>query len=211
VRYPLLIALSLLGPGCADGTDPGDGSGTLVALVEASGRPDRTSVEVSLRAGDSPVAGANVVFTDVEREREVTAEMKGAGEYRATFPGYARTLRVRIVEGDDFLEGQLRGPAPHVITRPPNDAIVRRGQFTDLRVEWAADDPADRVEVDLDGLDRVELEGDPFTLDLPLAEVKDGEQDLSIRRETEVALEGGRPGSRMRARYEVDNRFTVER
>jgi hypothetical protein len=205
------LSLPLLCLACASGTDPGEGTGTLVALVEASGRPDRTSVEVSLVAGDSPVAGANVVLTDVESERDVTAEMKKAGEYRASFPGYARTIRIRVVEGDDFLEGQLEGPAPHVITRPPADAIVRRGDFTDLRIEWEAEDPADRVEVDLKGADRLELEGDPFTADIPLLDVDDGEQTLSVRRETEVHLAGGRPGSRMRARYEVDNRFTVER
>ncbi len=205
---PVVLAGALAA--CADGSDPGSGTGTLDARIELEGRPGRTTAELSLRAGGNPVAGANVVFTDVELGRKVTAEQKQAGNYRASFEGYVRTVRVRIVSGDDELEAQLLGPAPHVITRPENDVIVRRGAAEVLRVEWSAEDRAERAEVDPEKGETIELEGDPFTADVPLGVLEDGEQDLEVTRETSVELAGGVPGSRMRARYRMDNRFTLE-
>lgn len=202
---PLLLLVA-----CGNGTDSGSGTETLFTTIEVTGRPDDTKVEVELSARGNPVVGANVVFTDVDRELTVTAEGKNSGKYQANFSGYARTLRVKITSGEDTLEAQLRGPAPHVITRPPNDAIVRRADFEVLDVEWEADDPAESVEVIPEDGDKLELMQDDFEATLPLGPLKNGSQKLSVERETSVDLSGGTEGSRFRSRYKVDNRFTLE-
>lgn len=195
---------------CGNGTDSGSGTGTLFTTIEVTGRPDDTKIELELSARGNPVVGANVVFTDVDREQTVTAEGKNAGKYQANFNGYARTIRVQVTSGEDNLEAQLRGPAPHVITRPPNDAIVRRAEFEVLDVEWDADDPADSVEVIPEDGDKLKLDQDNFEATLPLGPLKNGSQKLSVERETSVDLSGGTEGSRFRSRYKVDNRFTLE-
>ena len=208
---PLAAALALALAACGSATDPGSGTRTLFATVEITGKPDNTKVEVELMARGNPVVGANVVFRDLERDLTVIADRGGkAGNYRAMFPGHARTLSLRIVAADDHLEATLEGPADHVITRPPNNAIVRRRDFEVLRVEWEADGGADRVEVKPEKGSLIRLEGDPFAADVPLGALPNGEQKISVTRETSVELRGGTSGSRMRARYEVDNRFTLE-
>lgn len=200
----------LLVAACGSPTDPGSGSGTLFATIEITAEPKSTKIEVELLARGNPVIGANVAFTDHDTDEAYVAEQNSAGSYRTTLEGYVRTLRVKVTAGEDDLEATLEGPAPHVITRPPNNAIVRRGDFDELLVEWEADDPADRVEIDPEDADRIELSDDPGSAELPIGGLKNGEQKLEVLRETSVELSGGATGSRMRSRYVVDNRFTLE-
>jgi hypothetical protein len=209
MRTSIAMLLPVLAA-CGGGTDAGSGTGTLFATIEVTGRPNDTKVELELSARGNPVIGANVVLTDVDRELPVTAEAKNAGRYDANFMGYARTIEVKIVAGEDELEASLEGPAPHVITRPPNDAIVRRADYEVLTVEWEADDPADSVEVAPEDGDKVNLEEDDFETDIPLGPLKNGSQKISVERATSVDLSGGTAGSRFRSRYKVDNRFTLE-
>lgn len=209
MRAAALIPLVALGAACGSATDPGSGTQTLTALVEIVAGPERTVVEVDLRAGMNPIAVADVTLEDVNRGNETTAE--GAdGSFRADFPGYARTIRIELDTPDgDQLEAQLQGPAPHVITRPPTGATVRRGDFETLLVTWDADESADAVEVAAGDGAPVRLDGDPGEAELPLAPLLNGPQTLRVIRETSVELRGGIPGSRMRSRYEVDNSFTL--
>lgn len=207
LAIPLLLSTTLA---CGNGTDSGSGTGTLFTTIEVSGRPDSTKVEAEITARGNPVVGANVVFTDVERSQPVTAEGKSSGKYQANFQGYVRTLKVQITSGDDTLEAQLEGPAAHVITRPPNDAIVRRADFEVLDVEWDADAAADSVEVVPEEGNKLSLDHDDFEATLPLGPLKNGSQKLSVERGTSVDLAGGTEGSRFRSRYKVDNRFTLE-
>jgi hypothetical protein len=207
VRFAGLLAFAV---GCGGKTDPGGGSGTLFVLAEISGKPDSTSIEIEVKARGNPVVGANVVLEDVDRGKTATAEGRAAGLYRAAIEGYARTLSLRIVSGDDDLDAQLEGPAPHTITRPGNDAIVRRKDFDTLLVQWEADEPADAVEIVPQGSDPISIDGDPFEFRIPLGGLESGEHKLSVTRETSVDLRGGDSGSRMRTRYTVDNRFTLE-
>jgi len=204
------LALASLVSACGPGTDSGSGSGTLFATIEVTGRSSDTKIELSLMARGNPVIGANVVFTDLDNDEAKTAEMKSQGNYRADFSRYARVLGVKITSGDDTLEASLAGPAPHVITRPANDFIVRRADFEVLQVEWEADDPADSVEVIPEDAQKVTLMDDPFEARIPLGALKNGAQKISVERETAVDLSGGTEGSRMRSRYKVDNRFTLE-
>src|SRR5688500_11513799 len=97
-----LAFAGLLAIGCG-ATDPGSGSNTLFVTAEVSGKPDSTSIEVEIKANGNPVVGANVVFEDQVRGNTATAEGKSAGLYRASIEGYARTLSIRIVAGDDDL------------------------------------------------------------------------------------------------------------
>lgn len=205
-----LIFAGLLAIACGPRTDPGDGSDSLFVLAEIAGKPDSTSIEVEIKAAGNPVIGANVVFEDLDRGKTATAEGQSAGLYRAAIEGYARILSIRIVAGRDDLNAQLEGPAPHVITYSLNDAIVQRKDFDFLLVRWEAEDPADRVEVVPEGAETVELDGDPFEVRIPLGGFLNGEHKLEVTRETSVDLDGGTEGSRMRTRYTVDNRFTLE-
>lgn len=200
----------LLAAACGSRTDSGSGSDTLFALIEVTGKPESTGVEVELKLRGNPVVGANVVVTDDDTKGTTTLEGRSAGLYKATLTGYARTLGVKITSGEDTLEARLEGPSPHVITRPPNDAIVRRADFDVLRVEWQADTPADRVEIEPEGTDAITLDGDVFEALVPLGPLKSREQRIGVTRETSVDLAGGVEGSKMRSRYKVDNRFTLE-
>lgn len=207
---PTLPFFALALAACGSPTDSGFGTETLFATIEVTGEPDNTKIEVELLARGNPVVGANVAFTNLDTDEAIVAEQRSAGSYRARVDGYARTLRVRITAGEDELEAALEGPSPHVITRPANNAIVRRGDFDRLKIEWEADSAADRVVIDPEDAEKLELSEDPFTAELPLGGLKNGEQKLEVTRETSVDLDGGAAGSRMRSRYVVDNRFTLE-
>lgn len=210
VRAFFLLLLAPATPACGSKTDRGSGSETLFTRVEVGGTPDGTTVEVELKLRGNPVVGANVVVTNDDSKGTATLESLSAGLYRTSLAGYARVLAIRITSGADTLEAALEGPSPHVITRPPNNAIVRRADFEVLKVEWAADDPADRVEVEPEGAETISLDGDAFEAEIPLGPLKNREQRLGVTRENSVDLAGGAAGSRMRTRYKVDNRFTLE-
>ncbi len=208
----LLLALGLAATACG-GTWPGAGTETLFAEVEADGRPDSTKIRVTLTKRGSPVAGANVVIRDVERDLSVNLERKGdkdGARYEGTLNGYARDLELRVTSGEDDLEARLVGPTAHVITRPPNNAIVRRADFTTLDLEWTSDGSADHTRVTVGDLEPIELDGDPGESAVPLGGLKNGAHEVEVRRESSVDLAGGTAGSRMRIRYKVDNRFTLE-
>jgi hypothetical protein len=209
VKQLFFIALLAVSAAC-NKTDPGGGSGTLATLVEINGRTDHTTVEVSIQLRGAPVAGANVVVTDDDTDIATTLESRSAGIYKATLDGWVRTIAIQITSGEDELDARLEGPAPHRITRPPNDARVIRGDFEVLRIEWEAEDPAERVEVEPEGTAAIALEGDPFAAEIPLRMLANGDQRIGVTRETAVDLDGGTEGSRMRSRYKVDNRFTLE-
>lgn len=214
----LFAALLTLAPGivACGATDTGGGSGTLFVTAEADGRPDSTRVRVTVQQRGNPVVGANVVVIHVEND--VSMNLEGVGttnggsefRYEGTFNRYARTLALKITSGEDELNAQLQGPAPHVITRPPNDVIVRRKDFEFLDVQWEADGGADTTRVTVSDLEPMELVGDPFEVQIPLGGLRNGTHEVEVRRETQVPLAGGIEGSVMRARYTVDNRFTLE-
>jgi hypothetical protein len=204
------IGLAAALAACGGRTDPGSGTNTLFVLIEVNGKPDSTSIEANIEARGNGVVGANVVFEDLDRRVMAVGEQRSAGSYRASIAGYARALSVRIVSADDELEAQLEGPAPHVITRPENDVIVDRKSFETLKIEWEADDRADRVEIIPQGAEKITLDGDPFEARIPLGGLENGSHDLEVIRENDVDLDGGTAGSRMRTRYTVDNRFTLE-
>lgn len=204
-----LAAVLCLAAGCG-GTDPGSGSGTLFTVLEASGRADRTRVRVELKLRGNPVLGANVVVTDTRTGESKNLDGSSGGEYTATFNGYAQTLRLAVTSGEDHLEATLEGPAPHTITRPPQDAIVRRADFEFLDVQWQADGPSDAVIVTAEGVDPIELEGTNNSVRIPLGGLVNGDQSVSVERASTVPLAGGAQGSLMRIRFQVDNRFTLE-
>jgi hypothetical protein len=210
VKASLLVAFGLLEAACSPKTDPGSGSGTLTVQIEIDGAQSGTAIDAQIMLGKNPVAGASVVFTEVDTHATATLEMIAPGSYKGTMPSGSRTLKVKIASGDDYLEAQLEGPGPHVITRPPSGALVQRGGFMNLLVQWSASSRADRVEIDPEGIDPILIEGDPFQAEVPLSGLMDVEQSISVIRETSVDLAGGTSGSRMRSRYKVDNRFTLE-
>lgn len=206
------FTLLVLASGCAGGgrTDPGTGTGTLVAAIEVEGSANGTSIDVMLTLKGNPVPSANVVFTDVDSGQTLTLDQIQSGAYRGSFGNYHRALKVKITAGDDTLSAALEGPSPHVITRPPNDAIVERAGFMFLRVEWRAPSAAQRVVITPEGIDPVTLDGDPFFATIPLMGLQDQAQMIEVSRETSVDLAGGAQGSKWTARYKVDNRFTLE-
>ncbi len=205
---PLILAA--LAAGCGV-TSAGSGSGTLYVEAETKGKPDNTELKVVVRRAGESVQGANVYVEDVDGAvAPRSLEPKSSG-YEARFPGYVRALRLTITSGEDELTAGLEGPAAHRITNPPDGSTVLRGEAEILTVEWSADAPADRVIVKAEKLDEVTVEGDPGEYALPLAGLQDGEQEVRVQRETFVDLAGGVEGSIWRARYEVDNRFTLKR
>jgi hypothetical protein len=213
--WAALLGAASCGVGCGS-TDSGGGSGTLFVTAEANGRPDSTRIRVTLQQRGNPVVGANVVVVHVENDVSINLEGVGSSgrgsefKYEGTFNRYARTLALKITSGEDALDARLQGPAPHVITRPPNDVIVRRKEFEFLDVRWEADGSADAATVTVSDLEPMELEGDPFEVQIPLGGLRNGTHQVEVRRETSVPLTGGVEGSVMRTRYTVDNRFTIE-
>lgn len=189
--------------------DAGTGSGTLTTRFEITGSATSTAFEAQVSLGGAPVSNANVFVRNVDTGETFTLTGSAGGLYRATARGYVRTVELRVTSGDDHLEATLEGPSPHVVSRPPNDARVRRAGSTVLDVEWDADAPAELVEVSV-GATTVTAEGDAFAAELPLAPLANGEHTLTVTRQTSIELAGGAPGSRMRSRYKVDNRFGLE-
>lgn len=205
-----LSALLLLLAGCGV-TSTGTGTGTLYVEATSKGKPDSTELEVIVRRAGEAVMGANVYVEDVEGAVAARSlEPKGKA-YEGRFPGYVRGMRLKVTAGEDELEAALEGPSAHLITNPPAGGLVLRGTAEILTIEWSAEGPADRVRIDAEALDEVLVEGDPGEYALPLAGLKDGDQKVEVRRETSVDLAGGVAGSVWRARYEVDNRFTLKR
>ena len=108
------------------GTDPGSGTGTLFASLEADGRPDSTRVRVVVKKRGNPVIGANVVVTD--GESGVAKNLEGLGSdttadyrYEGTFNSYVRTLELKITSGNGG-EGRFRNAAGNAL--PPCNGIV---------------------------------------------------------------------------------------
>lgn len=202
----LALVFALFFAGCSN-----DGSQTLRVIAEVIARGDSTTVEVSVAIREeTPVVGANVVVKEEDTEATTTLESRSPGIYRAIIAGYARSLELSITSGDDDLFAELEGPSAHMITRPPNDAIVRRGEFSVLRVEWEAEDDADLVEIAASGAAAFSVGGSEYAAEVPLASLTNGDQTIAVTRETSIDLVGGTAGSRMRTRYQVDNRFTLE-
>lgn len=208
-HLPSLALLAGL-PACS-ATFPGSGTDTLYVEATTEGKPDGTTLKVEVKRAGLRVEGANVYVEDVDGAVAARSlEAKGDDRYEAKFPGYVRGMRMKITAGEDELEAGLEGPLPHLITNPASGAIVLRDGEV-LTVEWSADDTADRVQIKAEKLDEITIEGDPGEHALPLAGLEDGEQKVRVTRETSVSLAGGVEGSIWRARYEVDNRFTLKR
>lgn len=205
-----LSIVVILASGCS-ATSSGSGSGTLYVEAETKGKSADTELEVTVKRAGEEVEGANVYVEDIDGAVAARSLEPKGKKYEGRFPGYVRAFEMTITVGEDELTASLEGPAPHLITNPPAGAIVLRGEAEVLTVEWSADSVADRVIVDPDDLDEITIEGDPGEYALPLAGLKDGEQKVRVRRENSVELSGGVPGSIWRARYEVDNRFTLKR
>lgn len=196
--------------GCGGDTDPGSGSNTIKAVVLVEADSGRTQAEVLLNAPNgNPILGANVVFVDREKDENLTAEMPQAGNYRVTVNRYVQKLGLRIVAADDELQARLLGPAPHVITRPPVGAIVRRGDFESIKIDWESEQKAEAVRIRLAGED-VELSGDNGSGDVPLTNVPDGANTVVVIRSTSVELAGGLDGSEMTISYEASADFSLE-
>lgn len=213
---PVLLALGLwLG---AAACSANSGTGNLWVDAEIRGKPDSTLFSVRILRQGNNVVGANVFVEDGEGGREKNLEGRGdstlkKGEYRyeGMLSGYVRSVTLKITSGEEGLEAALDGPAPHEITRPPQNAIVRAAGSEVLTIEWDADGAAERVIVTAEGTPPLELQGDPGRAEVPLSGLPSGDQKLRIERENSLVLAGGSEGSTMRIRYEVDNRFTLER
>ena len=207
-----LVLTALFAAGCVQ-TDPGTGSETLYTICEIDAQADNTQLSVLLKNRGNSVIGANVVVVDRTTERSLNLEGGERGDgyrYEGVFSGYAQIVQLRITSGEDELEAQLVGPSPHEITRPPNDAIVRRGSFDSLTVNWDADDSADKVVIRVNDENPLTVDDDEFTADFPISDLQNGAHSISVERENSVKLSGGAAGSIMRIRYKVDNRFTIE-
>jgi len=194
-------------------TSSGSGSETLYTICEVDARADNTQLSVSLKNRGNSVIGANVLVIDRTTERNLNLEGGERGDgyrYEGVFSGYAQIIQLKITSGEDELEAQLVGPSPHEITRPPNDAIVRRGSFDSLTVNWDADDAADKVIIRVNEENPLILDDDEFTADFPISDLQNGAHSIGVERENSVELSGGAAGSVMRIRYKVDNRFTIE-
>lgn len=206
----LACTAALLFIGCGAATDPGSGTQTLTALVEILGTAERTVIEVDLRAGANPIAGASIQLEDVNRGNSTAATGEN-GSFRASFNGYARTIHIQIDTPDgDQLQAKLQGPAPHTITRPADGFTVLRGDFETLKVTWDAPEDAEGVELEAADGGPVTFDGDSGQAELPLAPLLSGTQSLTVRRETSVELAGGIPGSKMRSRYETQVQFVLQ-
>jgi len=208
----LLCGLVIYAAACSE-TDAGEGSETLYVVVSARSQVDSTQMTATLSKQGNDVVGANVVVRDVENNTSINLEGGASSDgyiYSGVLTGYARVIQLEIKSGDDDLVAQLGGPSAHVITRPPNDAIVRRQSFDELTIEWDAVDPADEVRVAIDQENPLILEEDRFRTDIPIGDIRNGAHTVSVERYNRVDLAGGTAGSRLEIRYRVDNRFTIE-
>ena len=169
-RHKINLILLLCAAACSE-TDAGEGSETLYVQVSARSQADSTQITASLSQKGNDVVGANVVIRDVDNDTSINLEgssSSGGYVYTGILTVYARLIQLEIKSGDDDLIAQLGGPNPHLITRPPNDAIVRRQSFDELSIEWDADDPADEVLVAIDQENPIILSEDRFRVDIPI-------------------------------------------
>lgn len=190
------VALFACGSDSGDvGTDPGDGSRTL--LVEADVAHDGGAAKLSVRVRR---AGADVTDAIVMADGEfgeVALAHVGNGEYRAVQAGWASWYGIRVEAGQDWLEGAIESPEPALLRSPEGAFDPHAGPVVTLA--WSGE-LAHRVRVRSKDF---EWEGpDEGRLDVPSTIFVEPSQELEIRRENFTPLAGGAPGSSLSSRIE---------
>lgn len=220
-----VLALSLFATACGESNDKGGGTRTLYveAFAQTDGSINGTSVVVGVRDGSPQgaiLSDAVVVFRG-EKNGEFSLPWQGLafGDFRSG--AYVRTAlpwdsgwQIEVTRGEDHLDAFLKVPGFTTITQPIGGTTFSRTAGRPLVVRWAdsEEQEAMRVEVKLKKADqRRELGEDPFELafDAGLLRVEDKEE-VEVRRSSELALNGGVPGSLFRATSRHSLEFRVE-
>ena len=191
----------------------GSGTGTLlitadVEVEDESGGGYITRLHASVRdQAGAPVSGASVQINAAGLGIVPLAESPaGSGNYAATHNGAAGTdVRLDVTRGSDNVTRVIIGsPGLHKITSPTGGSVVPAGQA--LTVRWTVPRRALRVEIETrDGEVDDLADNGVHALSGASNPARTG-QRIRVYRFNEVAIAGGRAGSRLR----ISVRDTVE-
>lgn len=203
----LLIALFAVACG---GSDPGVGTQTLYvdALVQTDGSTNGTSLRVTVRQGSNQgnfVSDASVVMTS-DKGNEIILPwvgILGMGNYVKNDIVWEPGWRLKITRGADRVEAYLHAPGVTTITEPATGSTFNRAEGKPLVVRWRDESGrgAQTFEIETRSADFNQARSeDPGLFQVDAAHlVNSNEERITVRRTSEVKLNGGVPGSTFKA------------
>lgn len=198
-RFHSRLALALTVLAACGGDDDvdgnaGDGSGTLLVNAEISSDGEDAEISVDVSRDGQDIADADVLV-GVDEGDDLVLVHVGDGEYRADHAGWSGSYSIEVTAGDDWLDGSLDAPSLPVITDPsPIEAFdPHEAEDGVVVVVWDGDGAAMSARVRTRDF---EWEGeDTGTIEVPATVFEEEDQEVEVRRQNEIALEGGAPGS----------------
>ena len=199
-----LLLMTLVGlvaaPGCGSdsSTDPGTGTHTLAVQGQASRNADDDTASLHVSVERAGVKVDDAVVTVHSERGDVTLTRDGGGDYVGVQAGWAGSYQLEVVAGSDRLDGTIRAPEVMTLLSPDPavaiDAHAALNGIVTLRWSGAA---ADSIRVKSKDFD---YQGtDEGHVDMAAAQLKEGSQDVELRRENSVAPAGGVAGSTLTA------------
>jgi hypothetical protein len=214
-----LCMLSLVG--CGFFSDPGAGTQTFYveAVAESDGSSDGTFLQVFTRQGSNSgdiVTDATVELIGEKGTSHVLpwVGVFGIGVYRKNNIIWEAGWRLRITRGSDRVEAYLNAPGVTSILEPAAGATFNRADGRPLVVRWKDESGhgAQTFSVDTARADySIARAEDPGLVQLEASRlVASTDERITIKRTSEVKLNGGVVGSFFKATTKAEVRLVVQ-
>lgn len=212
MRIALVVALALVtvacGGGSRSGSDPGEGTQTLI--VQASASIESGDAGWSLEVRVERAGGIDVLDAVVEIESDagdMVLVSSGDGRYAGSLPVDASWFGLSVEAGEDGLSASIDAPAMPVLEHPALVGLDPHAEADGLiEVSWSGSS-AQHVRVKLADF---QYEGvDEGSIDVPASAFDDDQMDLELDRRNSVTLLGGVGGSTFEASAEHRVQITV--
>lgn len=202
------MVVAACGGGGASGTDPGEGTQTLIVAANASissGDPG-WSLEVEVGRPGAPMVTDAEVRIESDAGDMVLAHVEN-GRYAGSLPADATAFALSVEAGEDGLSASLDAPAIPELEHPAVTGFDPHAEEDGLvEVRWSGA-AAQRVRVKVA---EFEYEGvDQGSIDVPATTFQDDEEELEVERRNSVTLLGGLGGSTFEAKAETKTRVGV--
>jgi len=213
------LAAAVLLAACG-GSDPGSGTQTLyvTATAESDGSSDGTRLLVVVRQGGSNGAFVDNATVTVIGDRGTNHTLPfvgifGLGGYYKNAISWEGGWRLRIVRGSDNLEAYIAGPGLTTITAPTANGTFAKAAAQNLVVQWRDDMgrsmPNAEVRFRRADIQRITTDNGAYSMDYNLL-VPANDEEIAVRRWTELTLKGGATGSTFRAQTTAEIPLVVQ-